>query len=159
MRQPVVSCPSRPGTITDVRVSSALYFIEQNLHDPTLTVERIARHVGLSSSGLRQLIHRYKQISPKQYLLERRLGLAHEHLHSTLMTVKEVMASVGISDPSRFSKQYKRRFQVAPSRDRGDGLRKGDGGPYSQNEPYHSQSSYALVMSLRKDEKLKTPTN
>ena len=54
-------------------------------------------------------------ISPLQYLHISRMTQARQLLERTGLAVKEVMAEVGISDPSHFSRAFRRFHGVAPS--------------------------------------------
>ena len=53
--------------------------------------------------------------SPGRYLHERRLKRARVLLERTFLTVKQVMAHVGINDPSHFARDFRRLHGVAPS--------------------------------------------
>jgi len=109
--------PARPSHL-DPRVAFALAFIDRHLANPQLKVEQIARQVHLTPSRVRQLMHQNLHISLKQYILEKRMVHARGLLRSSFLSVKEVMAQVGIRDASHFSKTYKHILHVAPSQDR-----------------------------------------
>ncbi|HXG55469.1 MAG TPA: helix-turn-helix transcriptional regulator, partial [Vicinamibacterales bacterium] len=51
---------------------------------------------------------------PARYLQCLRLRRAALLIERTFLSVKEVMALVGYSDPSHFSRDFKRRYGMAP---------------------------------------------
>jgi AraC-like DNA-binding protein len=89
----------------DLRIAFLTEFIEANLADTCLSVRQVARQVQLSQSRVRQLMQLHMHTSPNQYIRQRRLARARELLHSSFLSVKEVMAQVGLSDPSHFSRE------------------------------------------------------
>ena len=107
----------------DPRIAFLTGFIEANLRDPQLSVVRIACEVHLSQSRLRQLMKQHLHTGLKQYIRQRRLSRARELLQASFLSVKEVMAKVGLNDPSHFSKDYKQQFKIAPHQDRVSGKR------------------------------------
>jgi transcriptional regulator GlxA family with amidase domain len=101
------------GMKGDRRVEQVIALMEQHVAEP-MSVEALARAVNLSPSYLTRLFHEETGRSPARFDRDRRLDRAHELLRSTFLTVKEVMAAVGWSDPSHFCREFKRRFGVAP---------------------------------------------
>jgi AraC-like DNA-binding protein len=80
----------------------------------SLSVPEMAREL---SMGLRTFSRGFRQrfgITPKQYLLRRKLWRARQELLEG-RSVKEVAFATGFSSPSHFSRQYKRLFGVPPS--------------------------------------------
>jgi AraC family transcriptional regulator, glycine betaine-responsive activator len=102
----------------DPRISFLTEFIEANLADTRLSIKEVASQVQLSQSRVRQLMQLHMHTSPKQYIRQRRLQRARELLHTSFLSVKEVMARVGFSDASHFSRDYKGHFKVVPRMDR-----------------------------------------
>jgi len=102
----------------DPRIAFLTEFIEANLADTRLSVRQVASQVQLSQSRVRQLMQLHMRTSPNQYIRQRRLERARELLHSSFLSVKEVMARVGLSDPSHFSRNYKDHFKIVPRQDR-----------------------------------------
>lgn len=100
----------------DRRVKTALGLIHSEFKDHDLTVSRLAQKLGLSPSRLRQLFSAELGSTPKSYIREVRLARARSLLEHSVLSVKEVMAAVGFNDPSHFSKDYKRRFGIRPSK-------------------------------------------
>lgn len=109
-----------PQTIPphDPRVRNALLLIHSEFKDHDLTVAYLARKLRLSPSRLRQLFAAELGSTPKSYIREVRLARARALLEHSLLSVKEIMAAVGFNDPSHFSRDYKRRFGLMPSKHR-----------------------------------------
>src|SRR5689334_11310398 len=84
--------------------------------DAPLSVSALARAVNLSSSYLTKLFRAHVGQSPAQYDKTIRLERARELVLSSSLSVKEIMVKVGWRDPSHFSREFKRRHGVAPSR-------------------------------------------
>lgn len=98
----------------DWRVQKIILFLESNLHrDIPLT--EMARIVGLSSSRLRHIFKAQTDVTPTQYLNHLRMRKAKEQLETTSLSVKEIMASAGVSDPSNFMRAFKRAYGVTPT--------------------------------------------
>jgi AraC-like DNA-binding protein len=99
----------------DRRVQAAIRIIERDLAS-RVTLRRLAATVGLSTSGLRRLFVLDTGLSPSAYL--DRLRFEHaRHLLSEpdcLLRIKEVMSAVGFTDPSHFSREFKRRYGSTP---------------------------------------------
>ena len=102
----------------DPRVKNAVCLIHSEFKDHDLTVSRLAEKLRLSPSRLRQLFTAEMGSTPKSYIREVRLAQARALLEHSVLSVKEVMAAVGFNDPSHFSKDYKRRFGIIPSKHR-----------------------------------------
>ena len=83
--------------------------------DRPLSIAGLAAEVNLSASRLSHLFTQDVGLSPARYLHERRLTRARLLLERTFLTVKQVMACVGINDPSHFARDFRRLHGVAPS--------------------------------------------
>lgn len=98
----------------DRRIASALWQMHTGLHRP-LRVGELARRVRLSPSRLIHLFTAETGVPPARYLRELRLARARAELEaSSRLRVREVMALVGFSDASHFSRLFKQHFGVSP---------------------------------------------
>ena len=102
----------------DPRIAQVIRSVEAALSDSTLTVQRLAIEVRLSSSSLRRLMQLHVGQSPKQYIVSRRLLLALDLLGTSFLSVKEIMVAVGIKDARHFSREFRRMFGESPTESR-----------------------------------------
>ena len=97
----------------DTRITRALDDIARRIGDP-LSIAVLAAGSGLSPSRFAHLFRREVGTSPARYLHVLRMLRARALLESTFLTVKEVMVQVGCSDPSHFSRDFRRFHGIAP---------------------------------------------
>ena len=95
-------------------VRRAVAFIAGNFQNP-ITVEDVAKSVGLSRSHLYRVFIQNTGMSPVQYIMDVRVQNAKALLSSGKFSVKEVACSVGIEDPLYFSKAFKSATDLSPS--------------------------------------------
>jgi AraC family transcriptional regulator of arabinose operon len=101
-----------PEEIMDPRIAAAARLMEQRMEEP-LTVAGLAHDLNLSPSRFAHLFRQELGVSPMRYLHTRRMLRARVLLERTFLTVKEVMARVGCTDPSHFARDF-RRFHGLP---------------------------------------------
>lgn len=80
-----------------------------------LRLKEMVRAIYLSPSRLEHLFKTETGTSLGRYIKAARMEKARELLETTLQSVKEVMASVGLSDESHFVRDFKRRYGVRPT--------------------------------------------
>jgi len=81
-----------------------------------VTLARLARHVGASVPHLVRLFEREARKPPHETMRAMRLTRAAELLIGSTMTVKEIRAEVGYRDPSNFTKDFARQYDLPPVR-------------------------------------------
>ncbi|MBD2845612.1 helix-turn-helix transcriptional regulator [Paenibacillus sp. IB182496] len=89
-------------------------YVEQHATD-ALTLERIARALGVSISGA---CHHFKLAfgqSIMHYVVEVRLAIAAERIASSGASLEEVARAAGFRSYPYFSRAFRRRFGLAPS--------------------------------------------
>ena len=79
---------------------------------------RLAEAVNLSPSRLSQLFKRETGMPPARYLRLLRMERARELLETTHLSVKQVMARVGVTDESHFVRDFKKTCGLTPARHR-----------------------------------------
>ena len=94
-------------------VLEALSFIEENLTS-NITIDTICDRLYITKSHLHHLFINHLQISPKKYILSKRLNLAKKAIRSGLRPIEACMQS-GFSDYSTFYRDYKNLFGHCPS--------------------------------------------
>ena len=99
----------------DPRIAHVISSMERDL-DGRLSIAALAGSVHLSPSRLTVLFKRETGVSPVRYLRALRMERARVLLERTFLSVREVMAFVGVSDPSHFTRDFSRHHGVPPSR-------------------------------------------
>jgi AraC-like DNA-binding protein len=99
----------------DYRVQNVIALMERHLHRGWAAT-RFASCVNLSPSRLHQLFKEETGTPPARYLRQLRLRRARELLETTHLSVKEVMARVGVSDESHFVRDFKQAHGATPAR-------------------------------------------
>lgn len=92
-----------------------LAFIRNNLYRPELTVDLIARTIGISRVTLYRRFMEEAGVSPTDYIKSRRLIRASQMLTSTDLPVSQIAYSVGYNDPLYFSKSFRSFFSKSPT--------------------------------------------
>lgn len=77
--------------------------------------EELSRYLRLSPTRVHHLFQQQLGHSPAQLVKLRRMYAAKELLHSSFMSVKEVMAAVGVNDLSHFVRDFKHVHGQSPS--------------------------------------------
>ena len=97
-------------------IAPAVEVIEQELTDNALSVSSLATLCGMSEVYFRKVFQHVFGLSPKEYIIRRRMEYAKSLLQSESFTVSEVAALCGYSEPCHFSREFSRRVGVSPSR-------------------------------------------
>lgn len=102
----------------DDRIARVLDAMNRHMAE-SITVRDLAAVAGLSPSRFAHLFRRTVGVSPLRHLHAMRMARAQQLLARSSLPIRDVMRQVGWKDPSHFSKDFKRRFGVAPRRYRG----------------------------------------
>ncbi len=84
--------------------------------DELLSVEDLAKEVGFSRAQLYRKLKALCNKSANQLILEIRLNEAKRMLENGEQNVSEVAYSVGYSNMSYFTKSFKEKFGILPSK-------------------------------------------
>ena len=100
----------------ELQLEALLAFCRQNLHDPDLSPQQAADHIGIS---IRTLHSRFRQIDHTfgRWVLESRLeacGTALRDSKQRQLTISEIAYRWGFSDLSYFSKAFRAQFDMTP---------------------------------------------
>lgn len=95
-------------------VNDAVKVIDYNFCTD-ITVEKLALDFGLNPSYLTRIFTTKMKISPKKYILKKRMDYAKKLLKSTDAYVFEISNTVGFSDQLYFSRIFKKSEGMSPS--------------------------------------------
>lgn len=97
----------------DRRVQFAIRLLQADLRrEPTL--DELAHALNLSRSRFQHLFKAETGMPPAQYLRTLRLERAEELMRTSVLSVKQVMTSVGIGDKSHFERAFKKAYGLTP---------------------------------------------
>ena len=97
----------------DWRICRTLTVMHTEIARP-LDVATLAKEVNLSTSRFSHLFQRETGRSPARYLHDVRLDRAFALLTDSTMSIKEVMAAVGLNDPSHFTRDFSEHHGLSP---------------------------------------------
>ncbi|MDU8943592.1 GlxA family transcriptional regulator [Ovoidimarina sediminis] len=108
------------GVTVPESVRRAIDVMEDNLELP-LPIAEICRRIGISHRQLDRLFDRYVCTSPALYYRDIRLDRARGLVTQTNLSMAEIAYASGFSSQAYFSRAYRDRFGLAPSKDRIEG--------------------------------------
>ncbi|MEM7471735.1 MAG: GlxA family transcriptional regulator [Pseudomonadota bacterium] len=94
---------------------TAVNLMKANIEDP-LSTGSIAKEVGVSVRQIERIFQRHVMLSPRRYYKSLQLDYAKSLLSTTNMSVSEVTNASGFNSCAAFSKAFRRRFGVSPSK-------------------------------------------
>ncbi len=95
-------------------IETARDYIDANLSNPQISLERVSSEIGLSGIYFCKLFHKETGVSFNEYLNSQRIRLAKKLLAETSKKVFEVCYEAGYSDPKYFNRVFKRLTGVTP---------------------------------------------
>lgn len=98
-------------------LTEAVSLMEANVEEP-LSIDEIARHVGVSRRQLERLFRKYLSTVPMRHYLQLRLARARELLLQTGMSVGQVALACGFASTQHFSSCFRDSFGVSPRTER-----------------------------------------
>ena len=108
------------GHLTPGAVRKAIDLMETHLEEP-MTIPQICAELSVSQRQLSRLFVEYVRKSPVEYYRDIRLDRARGLVTQTEMKLSEVSAACGFNSQVHFSRSYRQRFGLPPSRDRIEG--------------------------------------
>ena len=108
------------GYAAPARLREAIILMERNLEQP-LRIGEIVERLRLSQRQLERLFREHTGVSPVRYYIDVRLDRARGLVTQTELPIVEVAAACGFGSAVQFTRTYKRRFGLAPSKDRVEG--------------------------------------
>lgn len=113
--------PTEPvGGTVPMLVRKAVQVMEENLETP-VSIPQVCQYIGISQRQLDRLFQRFARQSPAIYYRDIRLDRARGLVTQTSMPLSEVAVASGFSSQVHFSRAYRKRFGIAPRKDRVEG--------------------------------------
>ncbi len=98
------------------RIEPALEYLEVHMFEPSLSIGRLHELCGISDTYFRRIFLSRFGITPKQYVINRRLSQAKAILENgEFSSISQVAAMVGFEDPLYFSKAFRSKYGHPPS--------------------------------------------
>ena len=95
-------------------IAPAIEKIDRDFAENGLTVSRLAALCGTSEVYFRRLFSNRFGVSPKEYVIQKRMEYAKELLCSADFSVSEIATMCGYADACHFSREFSRRVGVPP---------------------------------------------
>lgn len=102
---------SQPKLIETVSI------MESNIEEP-ISLDELARHVGVSRRQLERLFQKHLHCVPTRYYLELRLARARQLLLQTSISIVDVAFACGFVSAPHFSKCYRDYYGIPPREER-----------------------------------------
>lgn len=100
--------------IESKRIAPVIKSIREHLDGP-ISVENLAQMAHLSVPRFHAVFRQTTGMAPYAFVQNQRMARAQELLLSTDLSVNEIAAAVGQSDPFLFSRTFKKRYRMSPS--------------------------------------------
>ena len=104
---------------TPAVISEAKLYMAQNLTNPSLMLQDVAKAVGMSNSRFSTVFSQQNGQTFTEYLIYLRLGKAKELLRNTTVKGSQIAREVGYNDAHYFSYIFKKNTGMTPSEYRG----------------------------------------
>lgn len=108
------ACREYQSPATRAILEKAQRLILDNLHDPALSVTKLAEQTDVSEVYLRRLFAKRFHTTPNAYITDLRLGRAKELMRLPYLSLEEISLQCGFSTPSYFSRVFRARYGTAP---------------------------------------------
>ncbi len=102
-------------SIDEKLLNKAVNYITENISDPSINVNTLSEHVGLSRVHFYRKIKALTNQTAVEFIRTVRLKRAASLLIQDKISVKEVQFMVGFEDAGYFRDCFKRHFGVTPS--------------------------------------------
>ena len=102
------------GGLSPYSLKQLLEWIDQHIQQ-SLTLSDLAEQTQLSEYHFAHMFKQSMHMPPHQYVMQRRLELAHQALQHTSANMTDISEQYGFSSSSHFSHRFKKHFGYSPS--------------------------------------------
>ena len=95
------------------RLGELLRYIEENINGP-IRLRELAQRQGMSIRAMERVFQEHLGLSPKQYIIRKRILGACEALRSTDRAIADIAMDSGFYDQSAFSRAFKQIMDITP---------------------------------------------
>lgn len=97
------------------RIQPSFDYIQEHLFDPELELQGIGSRSHISDTAFRQIFRKVTGMSPKKYVIEKRMEHARMMiLAESVDRISDLALSLGFRDPLYFGKVFKSYFHISP---------------------------------------------
>ncbi|RLD76327.1 MAG: hypothetical protein DRJ07_16540 [Bacteroidetes bacterium] len=104
-----------PTSIDEEFMTKTMLVVEKNISNNLLSIEDIAKEMGMSQTQFYRKIKNLTGYSASQFIRVVRLKRAAQMLSTKKFKISEVLYEVGFSSPSYFTKCFKKLFGISPT--------------------------------------------
>lgn len=101
-------------SVDEKMMQRTVNYISENIADNDLTIDKIAKEIGMSRTNFYRKVKAITNLSPAEFLRKIRMNHAAELLKTNKVRVSEVRFMVGISDVDYFRKCFKNQYKMTP---------------------------------------------
>lgn len=111
----VARASTQVDRLHDSRMHQAIAYVATHRADPRLSVASVADNIGISRRQLERDFRNFKGCTVRQYIEEMRMQTAArlvlEQPHAKVLAIAD---AIGIPDPNRFFRKFRKRFGTTP---------------------------------------------
>ncbi|MEM6524414.1 MAG: helix-turn-helix domain-containing protein, partial [Bacteroidota bacterium] len=107
--------PTQVSSYDEKLLNNAIEFIDENLSDPNLSIERISKEIGISRVHFYRKIKSLLGMSPIEFVRTYRIRKAGQLLEQKKLNVSDVRMMVGFNDSDYFRSCFKKEYGLTPS--------------------------------------------
>jgi AraC-like DNA-binding protein len=97
-------------------IEPAMDYMREHIYDCSFRIDKLHLRCGISDTYFRRIFKSRFGLTPKEYVISERISHARSIIESRdYVSISEIAATVGYSDPLYFSKAFKRVFGVCPT--------------------------------------------
>lgn len=113
----IAGTSAKTSSVSKARINSLLSYVNENIHNPNLSVSHLADALSISSHYIRKLFY-LAETNFSEYLTESRLNWAYQRLTSVqgqAERIADIAFQAGFNNLGWFNRAFKKKFGVTPS--------------------------------------------